>query len=92
MCCPLLQPEPEAAVAAPEPGWLPACRKLSPNSCSPTACLSACVPQQERDTRTHRAPLRVLERSIFSDRLVFVRAMHEAGRMEDWEVQMYDSW
>lgn len=49
--------------------------------------------RRERDTRsTSSAPLRVLERSIFSDRMVFVRAMHEAGRMEDWELGLYDSW
>jgi deoxyadenosine/deoxycytidine kinase len=36
--------------------------------------------------------MRVLERSIFSDRMVFVRAMHEAGHMGDLELSVYDSW
>ena len=47
---------------------------------------------QERGTRAGSSPLRVLERSIFSDRMVFVRAMHEAGTMEDCELELYDSW
>ncbi|KAK2078368.1 hypothetical protein QBZ16_003208 [Prototheca wickerhamii] len=41
--------------------------------------------------RTGQKPLRVLERSIFSDRMVFVRAMHESGFMQDLEVSVYDS-
>lgn len=48
--------------------------------------------RKERGTRAGSSPLRVLERSIFSDRMVFVRAMHEAGTMEDWELELYDSW
>ncbi|KAI7842119.1 hypothetical protein COHA_004312 [Chlorella ohadii] len=34
--------------------------------------------------------LRVLERSIFSDRQVFVRAMHKEGKMADFEVSVYN--
>jgi hypothetical protein len=37
-------------------------------------------------------PLQILERSIFSDRMVFVRAMHEAGFLGDLELSIYDSW
>ncbi len=58
-----------------------------PGAHSPSA-----VSLQERGTRAGSSPLRVLERSIFSDRMVFVRAMHEAGAMEDWELELYDSW
>ena len=47
-------------------------------------------PKQDRATRAAGKPLRVLERSIFADRQVFVRAMHEAGTMEDFEVSVYN--
>ena len=48
--------------------------------------------EKERKSRSSSKPIRILERSIFSDRLVFVRAMHEAGYMGDLELQLYDSW
>lgn len=48
--------------------------------------------QKDRLARASSKPLRVLERSIFSDRMVFVRAMHEAGFMGDLELSVYDSW
>ena len=48
--------------------------------------------EKDRKARSSLKPLRVLERSIFSDRLVFVRAMHEAGFMGDLELRLYDSW
>lgn len=47
--------------------------------------------RQDRDTRQAGKDLRVLERSIFSDRQVFVRAMHRAGTMEDFEVSVYNT-
>ena len=47
---------------------------------------------QDRTTRGGGKPLRVLERSIFSDRMVFVRAMHEIGHLSDLELGVYDSW
>lgn len=59
---------------------------------TPTSPSAPCPAPQEKRTRRGSAPLRVLERSIFSDRMVFVRAMHEAGRMESWELQLYDTW
>eukprot|EP01024_Parvocaulis_polyphysoides_P065191 TRINITY_DN7599_c0_g2_i1.p1 TRINITY_DN7599_c0_g2~~TRINITY_DN7599_c0_g2_i1.p1 ORF type:complete len:775 (-),score=135.15 TRINITY_DN7599_c0_g2_i1:157-2415(-) len=34
----------------------------------------------------------LLERSVFADRLVFVRSLHENGRMNDQEVSIYDHW
>ncbi|CAD7702979.1 unnamed protein product [Ostreobium quekettii] len=37
-------------------------------------------------------PLRLLERSVFSDRLVFVRAVHEAKWMDDFHLKLYDAW
>lgn len=46
--------------------------------------------EQNRKTRANGKALRVLERSIFSDRQVFVRAMHASGTMEDFEVSVYN--
>ncbi len=37
-------------------------------------------------------PLRLLERSVFSDRMVFVRAVHESQWLSDMELSIYDSW
>ena len=47
--------------------------------------------QEEGSCRGER-PLRLLERSVFSDRMVFVRAVHEARWMDDMELAVYDSW
>eukprot|EP00873_Tetraselmis_striata_P040720 jgi/Tetstr1/460984/TSEL_006136.t1 len=55
---------------------------------------------QEKHSREHMAAqgeankksLRLLERSVFSDRMVFVRAVHEAKCMSDVELSIYDSW
>lgn len=47
---------------------------------------------KDRSTRNmDNARLRILERSIFSDRMVFVRALHEAGNLSDIELNIYDS-
>jgi hypothetical protein len=46
---------------------------------------------QDRKSRHCGKGLRVVERSIFSDRQVFVRAMHSAGTMEDFEVSVYNT-
>ncbi|KAK8938719.1 hypothetical protein KSP39_PZI011448 [Platanthera zijinensis] len=46
----------------------------------------------ERDSATGIKPLRLLERSVFSDRNVFVRAVHEANWMNEMEIRIYDSW
>lgn len=48
--------------------------------------------EKDRAARASTKPIRILERSIFSDRMVFVRAMHEAGFMGDLELSVYDSW
>jgi deoxyadenosine/deoxycytidine kinase len=48
--------------------------------------------QKDRNARSSNKPLQILERSIFSDRMVFVRAMHEAGFLGDLELSIYDSW
>lgn len=47
-------------------------------------------PLQERDKKD--AELRLLERSVFSDRMVFVKAVHESNYMSDLELSVYNSW
>ena len=39
-----------------------------------------------------QSDLRLLERSVFSDRMVFVRAVHESKYMSDLELNVYNSW
>ncbi|KAI8550568.1 hypothetical protein RHMOL_Rhmol06G0117200 [Rhododendron molle] len=47
---------------------------------------------QERESSGGIKPLRLMERSVFSDRMVFVRAVHEANWMSEMEISIYDSW
>ncbi|KAG2710155.1 hypothetical protein I3760_04G012800 [Carya illinoinensis] len=47
---------------------------------------------QERESSGGIKPLRLMERSVFSDRMVFVRAVHEANWMNEMEISIYDSW
>ncbi|KAL9664758.1 hypothetical protein QQ045_020165 [Rhodiola kirilowii] len=47
---------------------------------------------QERESSSSIKPLRLMERSVFSDRMVFVRAVHEAKWMNEMEISIYDSW
>lgn len=47
---------------------------------------------KEQETSKGIKPLRLMERSIFSDRLVFVRAVHEAKWMSELELRIYESW
>ncbi|KAM0939988.1 putative deoxycytidine kinase [Dioscorea sansibarensis] len=47
---------------------------------------------QARESADGIKPLRLMERSVFSDRMVFVRAVHEAKWMNEMEVSIYDSW
>ncbi|KAM7266658.1 hypothetical protein ACFE04_004555 [Oxalis oulophora] len=47
---------------------------------------------QERESSAGIRPLRLMERSVFSDRMVFVRAVHEANWMDEMEISIYDSW
>ncbi|KAF9670620.1 hypothetical protein SADUNF_Sadunf13G0087800 [Salix dunnii] len=47
---------------------------------------------QERQSSGGLKPLRLMERSVFSDRMVFVRAVHEAKWMNEMEISIYDSW
>ncbi|GLC35670.1 hypothetical protein PLESTB_000004300 [Pleodorina starrii] len=47
---------------------------------------------QERETYGSTTKARILERSVFSDRMVFVRAVHASRDLEDHELAMYDAW
>lgn len=50
--------------------------------------------QQSQGTSPGTKPRmqRLIERSVFSDRMVFVRAVHNAKWMSELELQVYDSW
>lgn len=50
------------------------------------------VSVQAKNSENCAAPLRLLERSVFSDRMVFVRAVHEAKWLSEMELSIYDSW
>ena len=45
-----------------------------------------------RESEDCGASLRLLERSVFSDRMVFVRAAHEAKWLSEMELSIYESW
>ncbi len=48
--------------------------------------------RQERDTYGSSSKARILERSVFSDRMVFVRAVKASGDLQDHELAIYDAW
>ncbi|GLI67794.1 hypothetical protein VaNZ11_012080 [Volvox africanus] len=47
---------------------------------------------QERETYGSTDKARILERSVFSDRMVFVRAVHASCDLADHELAIYDAW
>ena len=49
---------------------------------------------QEASTREYQHPqgLRLLERSVWSDRMVFVKAVSDSGWMSPLEQSVYNSW
>ena len=47
---------------------------------------------QEENSRASKAPLRLLERSVFCDRMVFVKAVHHLKHLSPVELEVYDSW
>ncbi|EFJ40458.1 hypothetical protein VOLCADRAFT_33236, partial [Volvox carteri f. nagariensis] len=47
---------------------------------------------QERETYGNASKARLLERSVFSDRMVFVRAVHASLDLADHELAIYDAW
>jgi len=68
------------------PGWWGAC------CAGPDTFAAHDVPLQERNSASIQHPVRLMERSVFSDRMVFVRAVRESGWMGDVELAVYDSW
>ncbi|MEW5301678.1 MAG: hypothetical protein WDW36_004523 [Sanguina aurantia] len=46
----------------------------------------------ELESRESAKAVRLMERSVFSDRMVFVKAVHAAKYMSDTELAVYDSW
>ncbi|KXZ43089.1 hypothetical protein GPECTOR_102g42 [Gonium pectorale] len=46
----------------------------------------------ERETYGLTTKARLLERSVFSDRMVFVRAVHASRDLADHELAIYDAW
>lgn len=61
----------------------------SPEGSESSRSVACC---QERETQLGERPFRLLERSVFSDRMVFVRTVHEKQWMSDLELNIYDSW
>lgn len=47
---------------------------------------------QGYNTATGSKPFRLMERSVFSDQMIFVRAVHESKWMSDLELNLYKSW
>lgn len=47
---------------------------------------------QEIDSRDASIPLRIMERSVFSDKMVFVESVHEKGWMSDMELSLFNAW
>ena len=50
------------------------------------------APQEQESLRKGTLSQRLIERSVFSDRMVFVRAVHNAKWMSELELNVYDSW
>ncbi|MEW5310946.1 MAG: hypothetical protein WDW38_002697 [Sanguina aurantia] len=48
--------------------------------------------EAELESRESAKAVRLMERSVFSDRMVFVKAVHAAKYMSDTELAVYDSW
>lgn len=51
-----------------------------------------CCAQEQESLRNGTLTQRLIERSVFSDRMVFVRAVHNAKWMSELELNVYDSW
>jgi deoxyadenosine/deoxycytidine kinase len=47
---------------------------------------------QEIQSRSASLPLRIMERSVFSDRMVFVESVYEKGWMSDMELSLFNGW
>ena len=47
---------------------------------------------QEIESRDATVPLRIMERSVFSDRMIFVESVHENSWMSDLEFSLFNGW
>lgn len=47
---------------------------------------------QEIESRDAKIPLRIMERSVFSDRMIFVESVHEKAWMSDLELSLFNGW
>lgn len=47
---------------------------------------------QEIESRNADVPLRIMERSVFSDRMIFVESVHEKGWISDLELSIFNGW
>lgn len=71
------------------------CDAVRPMQRNATRCVCAPLPSctaQERSSYGATRVARLLERSVFSDRMVFVRAVHAMQQLDDKELAIYDSW
>lgn len=50
------------------------------------------VQEQQTRPQPHTSGLRLIERSVFCDRMVFVKAVHALEQLSDLELKVYDSW
>jgi Deoxynucleoside kinase len=68
--------------------------KLKPSANGARISIVHAQEQQSQGTPPGTRPRmqRLIERSVFSDRMVFVRAVHNAKWMSELELQVYDSW
>ena len=54
--------------------------------------VSRMMQHQKKDIENSAKELKLFERSVFSDRMVFAQAVHEARFMNDMEMSIYNSW
>ena len=47
---------------------------------------------QGKETSNSYASMRIIERSVFSDKMMFVTAAHENGWISDLELSVFESW
>ena len=47
---------------------------------------------QEKESRSTCSSVRIMERSVFSDRMIFVESVHDEGWMSDLELSLFNSW
>ena len=53
---------------------------------------SNCMQEQDSAKAMKNQPYRLLERSIFCDRMVFVESLKDSNILSEMELSIYDSW